>query len=231
LLRRPDEVFLAEPNSDEVRAAQAWLQSGDGERPDLWHLAHTVNGYARAGQAGEDSNRWVEERLPRIKTETIQSLTTQELLDLLFLFCRKERFCEGTLDALNAEIDLILNTIEKRCARGRGDDLSQDDLLKLPIFIPDRKLKDPRTIRMLDPACGSMHFGLYAFDLFELIYREAWELEGQMGADGLTRQGALQPLHATYTSKADYERDIPRLILAHNIHGIDIDPRAVQISD
>ena len=230
LLRRPDEVFLAEPNSDEVRAAQAWLQSGDGERPDLWHLAHTVNGYARAGQAGEDSNRWVEERLPRIKTETIQSLTTQELLDLLFLFCRKERFCEGTLDVLNAEIDLILITIEDRCARGRSEDHSQEDLLKQPIFIPHRKLKDPRTIRMLDPACGSMHFGLYAFDLFELIYHEAWELERQMGADGLTRQGALQPLHSTYTSKADYERDIPRLILAHNIHGIDIDPRAVQIS-
>ena len=230
LLRRPDEVFLAEPNSDEVRAAQAWLQSGDGERPDLWHLAHTVNGYARAGQAGEDSNRWVEERLPRIKTETIQSLTTQELLDLLFLFCRKERFCEGTLDALNAEIDLILNKIENRCARGRSEEPSQEDLLKQPIFIPHRTLKDPRTIRMLDPACGSMHFGLYAFDLFEQIYREAWELEGQMGADGLTREGALEPLHLTYASKADYERDIPRLILAHNIHGIDIDPRAVQIS-
>jgi len=230
LLRRPDEVFLAEPNSDEVRAAQAWLQSGDGERPDLWHLAHTVNGYARAGQAGEDSNRWVEERLPRIKTETIQSLTTQELLDLLFLCCRKERFCEGTLDALNAEIDLILNKIENRCARGRSEEPSQEDLLKQPIFIPHRTLKDPRTIRMLDPACGSMHFGLYAFDLFEQIYREAWELEGQMGADGLTREGALEPLHLTYASKADYERDIPRLILAHNIHGIDIDPRAVQIS-
>ena len=29
---------------------------------------------------------------------------------------------------------------------------------------------------MLDPACGSMHFGLYAFDLFEVIYDEAWEI-------------------------------------------------------
>ena len=35
--------------------------------------------------------------------------------------------------------------------------------------LPERPIKDPRHITMLDPACGSMHFGLYAFDLFETI--------------------------------------------------------------
>ena len=30
-----------------------------------------------------------------------------------------------------------------------------------------RRLRDPRTIKLLDPACGSMHFGLYAFDVSE----------------------------------------------------------------
>jgi hypothetical protein len=44
----------------------------------------------------------------------------------------------------------------------KQDDLSQGDLLKQPVHIPHRSLKDPRTILMLDPACGSMHFGLYA---------------------------------------------------------------------
>ena len=29
---------------------------------------------------------------------------------------------------------------------------------------------------MLDPACGSMHFGLYAFDLYLKIYEEYWDL-------------------------------------------------------
>jgi hypothetical protein len=43
---------------------------------------------------------------------------------------------------------------------------------------PDGSVRDPRDIRLLDPACGSMHFGLYAFDLFEIIYREAWDLPG-----------------------------------------------------
>ena len=41
-------------------------------------------------------------------------------------------------------------------------------------YIEYRALKDPREILMLDPACGSMHFGLYCFDLFEQIYLEAW---------------------------------------------------------
>ncbi|MCL2823230.1 MAG: BREX-1 system adenine-specific DNA-methyltransferase PglX, partial [Polyangiaceae bacterium] len=37
-----------------------------------------------------------------------------------------------------------------------------------------RPMKDPRDIKVLDPACGSGHFLLYAFDLFEIIYKEAW---------------------------------------------------------
>src|SRR5690606_11460959 len=62
--------------------------------------------------------------------------------------------------------------------RGGGD-------AQLPIFVPHRPLKDPRTIRLLDPACGSMHFGLYAFDLFRVIYEEAWDLEEKLGASAL----------------------------------------------
>ncbi len=54
-------------------------------------------------------------------------------------------------------------------------ELSQEELLRQPVHIPHRPLKDPREIRLLDPACGSMHFGLYAFDLFETIYEEYWE--------------------------------------------------------
>ena len=46
---------------------------------------------------------------------------------------------------------------------------------------PARRMRDPRTIKLLDPACGSMHFGLYAFDLFLEIYREAWAWEQQHG--------------------------------------------------
>lgn len=96
--------------------------------------------------------------------------------------------------------------------------LSQEDLLRAPVHFPHRPLKDPREIRLLDPACGSMHFGLYAFDLFETIYEEAWD------------NGSCPALQEAYASKEDFIRDVPRLIIEHNIHGIDIDPRATQIA-
>jgi hypothetical protein len=41
-----------------------------------------------------------------------------------------------------------------------GEELSQEELIRQPVHIEYRPLKDPRIIRMLDPACGSMHFGL-----------------------------------------------------------------------
>jgi hypothetical protein len=97
-----------------------------------------------------------------------------------------------------------------------------------------RTLRDPRTLKLLDPACGSMHFGLYAFDLFLEIYREAWAWEQQQGPGSLdvsTQPDAgFKPLSQTYANEADYLRDVPRLIIEHNIYGVDIDPRAAQIA-
>jgi hypothetical protein len=109
---------------------------------------------------------------------------------------------------------------------------SQAELQRLPVFTPHRPLKDPRTIRMLDPACGSMHFGLYAFDLFELIYDEAWQIAH--GSDEAQKSSpAFAPFIlfvAQYPDRAAFLKDVPRLIIEHNLHGIDIDPRAVQIA-
>ena len=76
--------------------------------------------------------------------------------------------------------------------------LSQEELLKKPVYIPHRPLKDPRNIRMLDPACGSMHFGLYAFDLFESIYLESWHLERELGPDAFEREADQKALQTTY---------------------------------
>ncbi len=114
--------------------------------------------------------------------------------------------------------------------RTEDSNLSQEELLKQPVFIPHRPLKDPREIRVLDPACGSMHFGLYAFDLLESIYEEAWDLEAPSVAPFIERSSELKPLRESYADKQEFLRDIPRLIIEHNLHGIDIDPRAVQIA-
>jgi hypothetical protein len=114
----------------------------------------------------------------------------------------------------------------------RSDEMSQEELIRQPVLIPHRPLKDPREIRLLDPACGSMHFGLYAFDLFTVIYDEAWEIAH--GSDDAARSAdtfaPFVTFATSFTDKTAFLREVPRLIVEHNIHGIDIDPRAAQIA-
>jgi hypothetical protein len=66
------------------------------------------------------------------------------------------------------------------------------------------------------------------------IYREAWDWEQQHGPGSLDvstqPQAALKPLSQTYADEAAFLRDVPRLIIEHNIYGVDIDPRAAQIA-
>lgn len=73
---------------------------------------------------------------------------------------------------------------------------------------PNRERKPLTEIRLIDPACGSGNFLLYAFDLLYDLY-----------IDQINNYGA------------DYDDDeIPELIIRHNLHGIDIDDRAVQLA-
>jgi type II restriction/modification system DNA methylase subunit YeeA len=65
------------------------------------------------------------------------------------------------------------------------------------------RLEKPEHIRLIDPACGSAHMLTYAFDLLVLIYEE----EGYS------------------------PNEIPALILRHNLHGLDICPRAAQLAE
>jgi hypothetical protein len=85
--------------------------------------------------------------------------------------------------------------------------------------VPFREKKDPRLLKILDPACGSGHFLLYVFNLLMIIYREAYD-DKDLGI-------ALQK---DYPDKDAFEREIPRLILENNLYGIDIDLRAIQIA-
>jgi hypothetical protein len=99
------------------------------------------------------------------------------------------------------------------------DELSQEELPKQRVHIPFRSKKDPRELRILDPACGSGHFLLYCFDLLLTIYEEAYA-DPDLGPK----------LKEEYPTLDALRRDIPRLILAHNLHGIDIDLRCTQIA-
>ena len=104
-------------------------------------------------------------------------------------------------------------------------DLSQEELLRQPVYIEHRPKKDPRDLRILDPACGSGHFLLYAFDLLERIYEEAWE-----NFESPKFEATGRTLLEDFETLDDLRREVPKLIIEHNLHGIDIDPRAVQIA-
>ncbi|MDS0279649.1 BREX-5 system adenine-specific DNA-methyltransferase PglX [Halomicroarcula sp. S1AR25-4] len=76
-------------------------------------------------------------------------------------------------------------------------------------LIPDEEGGDapdfdhPRELRVIDPACGSGHFLLYAFDILERIW---W-------------------------AETDLDRSkIPAKVLEHNLYGVDIDLRSCQLS-
>lgn len=65
-----------------------------------------------------------------------------------------------------------------------------------------------RELKLLDPACGSGHFLVIACDLLFALYKEEARHRGTPWTD----------------------RDIVESIVGNNLHGIDIDPRAVQIA-
>ena len=135
---------------------------------------------------------------------------------------------------------LVDNTLGRLWFNWTGGQTELRDRCQYLLVKPDEKpeppsrLRDPRTIKLLDPACGSMHFGLYAFDLFLEIYREAWTWEQAHGPGSLdTETGGsadLMPLCHTYADQHALLQDVPRLIVEHNIYGVDIDPRAAQIA-
>ncbi len=109
--------------------------------------------------------------------------------------------------------------------RTNNTDLPQEELLKRPVYVLHRAKKDPRDLKMLDPACGSGHFLLYAFDLLEHIYIEAWQ-DASAPASEITGKS----LRDDYKTEQALRNAIPGLIMQHNLHGIDIDPRARQIA-
>lgn len=60
----------------------------------------------------------------------------------------------------------------------------------------------------------------------------AWEKEHGPGSLDVSAhpQTLFKPISQTYEDEAAFLRDVPRLIIEHNIYGVDIDPRAAQIA-
>ena len=93
---------------------------------------------------------------------------------------------------------------------------------KMAYFVPNDQDKNQlpfkavSVITLLDPACGTMHFGMYAFDLFFEMYLEEFNNANKPG----------WPEKASVSSIDD----ISRSIIENNLFGIDIDFRAIQLS-
>lgn len=85
--------------------------------------------------------------------------------------------------------------------------------------LEERKLKEPTEILSLDPTCGSMHFGLYLYEVYEYIYMDAWDHQPSL----------LQKYREVHTRES-FRREVPKLILENNIYGCEIDSRALQIA-
>src|SRR5262249_24979815 len=105
------------------------------------------------------------------------------------------------------------------------ENLSQEELLKKPVYVLFRAKQDPRDLKILDPACGSGHFLLYAFDLLVNISEEGWEDNFRPNSKATGRG-----LQDDYTTVEDLWHALPGLIRQYNLHGIDIDPRGAQFA-
>lgn len=132
----------------------------------------------------------------------------------------------------DVEADGTLQRLEEHRTEWRGkrdaSEVTLTDLMPLhteverrwayyvPQPIPDDAVEyapaSVRDLKILDPAVGSGHFLVVAFDLLLALYCEEARHRGEAADD-------------RWSDRAIVER-----ILEHNLHGIDLDPRAVQIA-
>ena len=152
----------------------------------------------------------------------VEWLLQNSLGQLWFAVCEKNGWTpevesDGTLSRLEArreewrgkrdrgEVDLealmpLESELEERWKYWVPRELPADSAVHAPASLKDAKI--------LDPACGSGHFLVIAFDLLVALYEE----EARHRGEGWSK------------------KQIACWIVENNLHGIDIDPRAVQIA-
>jgi hypothetical protein len=144
-----------------------------------------------------------------------------------FTLCQKNGWApevqtNGTLQRLEER------RIEWRAKRAAGEvsltalmPLETEEERRWAYFLPDQEIPDEavelatdsvRDWKILDPAVVSGHFLVVALGLLLALFREEARQRGQQDASDWS------------------ERAIVEHLLAHTLHGIDIDPRAVQIA-
>lgn len=194
----------------------AWVWSG--EQLDANNRGDETIGWIYQYFNGEDERR-------QMRAESQAPRNSRELA------VRNQFFTPGYVVKF-----LTDNTLARTwCEMRNGDTqlVHRDYLVRDEDGFTPRPKKDPRELRVLDPACGSGHFLLYAFDLLAGepnrglagIYEEAWH-----DAESPASEPTGRTLREDYPTLDALRRALPALVLEHNLHGVDIDPRAAQIA-
>jgi len=194
-----------------------WLRPNpalQGKYHDALGYALTIDGYAYG------SDRWGTEgidgagpaKVEEIESKGYEKTSFKDLRYCLFLLQRSIKWLGGSgpTDDLKSRFFTCYAAVCKAWKREwRQHKQDLPDLRSYGIrtseTIPTDNLTvaTPEEIKLLDPACGSGHMLTYAFDLLYLIYLE----EGYAPTE------------------------IPALILRHNLHGLEICPRAAQLAE
>ena len=135
-----------------------------------------------------DKNGWVPEA---ISQGTIEALKNRRL--------NWQRLRDNNEVSLESKMP-IENDSEDRWKYWVEQSVTKEDVIGAPQSI--------REIKILDPAVGSGHFLVIAFDLLTAFYKEEARHRGENWPDQF----------------------IAESIIERNLHGIDLDPRAVQIA-
>ncbi|MES2639728.1 MAG: DNA methyltransferase [Myxococcota bacterium] len=217
LYREPGAVLLrAEAVSGRRPAWIDALRRGDASgvpehvsRDEGALLAHCINGYEVLQRRGVDWGAFLEAQRAAYATTGTWPGDALDLWTTAFVTERAIR--HGGYEPEGDALRELTALYDQLCAaiRAGGSPL-----------VPPRVKVDPRELRVLDPACGSGHFLLYAFDLMETIWVEAWD-----GSDEIATA-----LKADFPDRDAFVREVPALILRHNLWGVDIDSRAAQIA-
>lgn len=107
--------------------------------------------------------------------------------------------------------------------------------------LPDETRKTSHAIqnlRVLDSACGSGGFLIYAYQVLAQFYQNeytrlhqaAHDQMNELLAQGITDELELRIQTASLVAERDRLRDYPRLILEQHLYGVDLDPQAAEIA-
>lgn len=189
-------------NSCDTRAEQFWFALKDTHFDTLCQNPETLS--------------WCYQYFlePEFKLKTFCSLGDSKIKKMPFSF-RTQQFTPRWIADFLAQ-----NTIGRLWLNHHPDSRLVRDW---PYLVPDpntneelKEAKPAREIKVLDPACGTMHLGFSAMKVMEMIYREELENAGKAGWPD--------------TPSVLREEEIRPAILQHNLYGVDIDILALELA-